>query len=427
MSADLRVLYLAPRSHHPGELSRYSFLEEEIRALADAGIEAYVLSAVEARDLDHGRVHVRALPADSMGERARTLGFLARHLGDVPLANLTSALQCYRSVRFEHFAANVIGREGISLIHSYFGWPGGFGGLLARAATGVPLVAGLRGSDVNTLPSLGYGSRLDPFFARAFQRLLRAADCTVYVSEFLRRQAVAIGAKAETGRVILKGVRLDLFSVDRDRDQARAAIGAGPQPLILAVAGLVPIKGLNDILDALAIVRASGREFSFVVCGEGPDRAALETQAKRLRLDTCSRFLGKVSRTDIRSYFAAADLLVHGSRIEASGNVLLEAMASGLPVVCTDAGGPAEYVRDGVTGFVVPVADPAAMAGRITRLLDDPDLRRECGHLARQHAEANFAYERMIGETLAVYRLLLGNEAQCLREIAVTNADASHA
>ena len=162
------------------------------------------------------------------------------------------------------------------------------------------------------------------------------------------------------------------------------------------------------MLDALALVKSSGRTFSFVVCGEGPEREALELRAQQLGLSPLCTFPGKIPRSEIATYFAAADLLVHGSIIEASGNVLLEAMASGLAIVCTDAGGPAEYVRDGETGFVVPVADPKAMAERIATLLDDSALRSRFGRAGRELAEARFSYDRMIDETMQVYQSLRG-------------------
>jgi glycosyltransferase involved in cell wall biosynthesis len=399
---------MPPAGRVASALSRYTFLDEEIRALAAAGIEVYVLSAADNADSDHGRIHVRSLPPDSLEERGRSLAFLLRHANRVGIANIVDVTRCYRSVRIERFAAHLIGREKIGLIHSYFGWPRGFGGQLAKAETQVPLVAGLRGSDVNTLSSLNYGFRLDPFFDRAFRRLLTTADATISVSEFVRQQALALGADPFTSRVILKGVRLDQFRRSRNRTEARAKVGAGPDPVILAVAGFLPIKGLNHVLDALALVRRSGRPFTFLLCGEGPQRTALEHQVRRLELSDCVKFCGRVSRSDIASYFAAADLLVHGSIIEASGNVLLEALASGVPVVCTDAGGPAEYVTDGVSGFVVPVADPVAMARRIGELIDDPPARDRLGRQAREQAERKFAYERMIAETLRVYESIIG-------------------
>jgi glycosyltransferase involved in cell wall biosynthesis len=411
MTSGLRVLYLAPPSPDAARLSRYSFLDEEIRAFAARGVHAYVLSRAEGAERDDACLHVRMLPSDSGAERRRTVTFLGRHLPRVPLRNMLDVPQCYRGLRVERFAAELIEREHIDLVHSYFAWPRGFGGQLAAAATDRPLVAGMRGSDVNTVPDLEYGARLDPFFDRAVRRLLATADRTIFVSDFLRRQGVGVGARPERTTVILKGVHLEQFSTAHDKAAARQAVGGGSDPLILAVAGLVRIKGLHHILEALAIVRTEGRRFSFGVCGEGPEREALEEQAKRLGLSDCVKFWGKVPRNHIAIHFAAADILVHGSIIEASGNVLLEAMASGLPIVCTDAGGPGEYVKHGRTGFVGPVADPAAMAEHLVRLLDDSALRHTMGAQGRALALQAYAYDRMIDETLQIYGSVVGTGA----------------
>lgn len=400
----LRVLYLAPPGRIPGQLSRYSFLDEEIRALADAGVEIYVLSSADPVDRDDGPVHIRAVPRESLLERARTVAFALRHIRRVPLANLFNARWCYLALREERLAAELVQREHISLIHSFFARPLGFGGAIAKAATGVPLVAGLRGVDVNAMPQLGYGAVLRPFFRRATGRLMRTADQLVCVSDFVRRDAMAIGAPANRTRVVFKGVRLDLFRPDADRQKARATLGVACGPVVLAVAGLIPIKGLDGVLEALALVRDDDVAFTFLICGEGPERPRLESLATRLGLMDRVRFAGRIGRREIATYFGAADLFVHGALIEASGNVLLEAMASGLPVVCTDAGGPAEYVRDGVAGFVVPVGDTRAMASRITHLLANPKVRQEMSTRARCHVEAHFGYERMIRDTLDVYR-----------------------
>jgi glycosyltransferase involved in cell wall biosynthesis len=407
MNPPLRVLYLAPPSERLGPLSRYSFLDEEIRAVASRDVDVYVISRIPGAGGDFDRVHIRALPADSPQERLRTLAFIARRLNVIPLANFADFQQAYRTMRVERFAAEIVEREGISLIHSYFAWPRGFGGLVAKAATGVPLIAGMRGSDLNTIPALSYGSRLDPSFDRAVRRLVRTADRMIFVSEFLRRQGLALGAVESRTRVILKGVRLDQF---RPGATPPGVSEANPKPDILTVAGLGPIKGINHILDALAQVRKAGHEFSFVVCGEGAERETLQQRAAALGLADVTDFPGKVPRTIIANYFASADILVHGSLIEASGNVLLEAMASGLPVVCTDAGGPAEYVPDGIAGFVVPVADPGAMATRIIELLQQPDLLTQFGRAARELAERKFSYDRMVDETLDVYRDVLSSQ-----------------
>jgi glycosyltransferase involved in cell wall biosynthesis len=406
MNPGVRVLSLVPISGDARKLSRYSFLDEELRALAEAGVDVFVFSSSPNGYSDVGRVHVRPLPSDSMSWRLRAARFYASHRNAVPLANLSDPLQVYRGVRTECAAADLVGAERIDIVHSYFGWPKGYGGQLVKAATGIPLVAGLRGADINVLPEHDYGARLDASFDRSMRRLLRVADRTVSVSDFIRRQATGLGARPQVADVILKGVRLDLFGNAR-RPEARVALDLRSTPLILAVAGLVPIKGIGDLLTAMSIVAGQGLAFRFVICGEGGERARLERQAASLGLSDRVTFTGRVARDVIGDYFAAADVFVHGALIEASGNVLLEAMAAGLPAVCTDAGGPAEYVAHGETGFVVPVADPPALADRVAWLLSHETERQQMGMRARRRAEARFGYDRMIDETLSLYRSLV--------------------
>ena len=408
MTPGIRVLSLVPASSDARKLSRYSFLDEELRALAAAGVEMFVFSGSPNGYTDHGRVHMRPLPSDSMSWRLRAARFYASHRHVVPVANLTDPLQVYRALRTECAAADLVRAERIHIVHSYFGWPKGYGGQLVKAATGIPLVAGLRGADINVLPEHDYGGRLDASFDRSMRRLLRAADRTVSVSDFVRRQAIGLGARPEAADVILKGVRLDLFR-NAGRSEARVALGLGPTPLVLAVAGLVPIKGLGDLLTAMSMVAAQGLAFRFVICGEGGERKQLERQAASLGLSDRVTFAGRVARDVIADYFAAADVFVHGALIEASGNVLLEAMGAGLPAVCTDAGGPAEYVAHGDTGFVVPVADPAALAERVAWLLRHETDRQQMGTRARARAESLFGYDRMIDDTINLYRSLLSS------------------
>ena len=375
-------LVLGPSKQASGSTFAYSFIDEEIRALADAGIEAFVLGQTDGCDEDRGRIHMRGIPRDTRSRRWEVGRFVLRHSSRIPVRNLSDIRQIYRAGRIECAAAEVIRREKVDLIHSYFGYPRGFGGLLARSATGKRLVAHLRGNDINTDRANQYGSRLNPSFDRAIRRLLRNADTTVFVSDFLRQQAARLGARPETGRVILQGVRVDLFRAGTNKAELRRQLGTGPGPLVLAVAGLIPIKGVDQILESLGRLRDM-HDFSLVVCGDGSQRHLLESTAIKLGIRDRTQFVGRLARTDIPKYFAAADLFVHASRIESAGYVLLEAMAAGLPVVCTDAGGPAEYVKNGVAGFLVPVADPVAMAEKILLLLQNVELREKFGRQAR--------------------------------------------
>ena len=117
-----------------------------------------------------------------------------------------------------------------------------------------------------------------------------------------------------------------------------------------------------------------------------------------------------MSQAELAACYAAADLLVLPSRLrsEAFGLVLLEAMAAGLPVISTELGTGTSFVNaDGETGLVVPPANPAALAGAISRLLANPEQRREMGQQARVRVAAEFSAEAMVESILDVYRQVL--------------------
>jgi glycosyltransferase involved in cell wall biosynthesis len=226
--------------------------------------------------------------------------------------------------------------------------------------------------------------------------MLRNADRTIHVSDYIRRQAIALGAPESRAVTVRKGVDCDRFDAPLTKEKR-------PRLSILTVGGLIKRKGIDTILEALALLTDT-HEFSFVVIGKGPELTRLKELSDRLRLSERTQFVGYVSRKEIPARFAACDIFVLASTWEASGNVLLEAMATGRPVVCTASGGPPEYVDDGVTGYVVPVGEPRPMAEKIRRLLDDANLRHEFGKRGWERARREFTYARMINETLRVYQ-----------------------
>jgi glycosyltransferase involved in cell wall biosynthesis len=410
----MKVLYLVPQPNRAGQLAAYSFLDEEIFGMAAAGVEPYVLSTTADRDFEDGPVKVRAVPpVASPADHAKNLGFLWRCRSAIPFANVTQLREFYRPIKVERFAADVIEAEGVDLIHSHFGWPAGFGGVLARTATARPLVASLRGTDILVDPGIAYGRRNDPHYDRTIRRLLAGADRTVYFSEFMRERGVSYGARPDRARVVEKGVDLSRFKPAADRRSVKRDLGLPDRPMILTVAGLVVRKGIHHALDALAGLRDT-HDFSFVVCGEGPERERLERQSEALGLRDRTYFMGKVDRRTIPAYFAACEVFVLASIVEAAGNVLFEAMASARPVVCTASGGPAEYVEDGRTGFLVPVGDARALAGRIRTLLDDAALQDRLGQEGRRRTLVRFDYQRMTRDILRVYDEVLsaGNGRQ---------------
>src|SRR5262245_36240031 len=145
----------------------------------------------------------------------------------------------------------------------------------------------------------------------------------------------------------------------------------------------------------------------------------VEMLAQRLRLDHQVIFTGE--RQDVPDILREIDIVVHPSLTEGLSNVILEAMAVGIPVVATSVGGNPELVEDGRTGFLIPAENAVEIANSIERLLDAPDMARAFGEQARQRVINEFAIERMLSKTEALYARLIeqrlastgGNRLHC--------------
>jgi glycosyltransferase involved in cell wall biosynthesis len=187
-----------------------------------------------------------------------------------------------------------------------------------------------------------------------------------------------------------------------------ASPAAGPReggpPRVLAVGRLVPKKGFATFVDALGRLTAA-REA--VVVGDGPERARLVAQARRHGVAVT--FTGALSPEAVALEMARADILVAPSVVAPGGdrdgipNVVLEAMAAGLPVVATTTSGLPEAVEDGVTGLLVPASDPDALAAALGRLLADPGLRRRLGEAGRQRVAQRFDLAANVARLRALF------------------------
>ncbi|HZR26769.1 MAG TPA: glycosyltransferase family 4 protein [Vicinamibacterales bacterium] len=378
----MRVLHLAPPRTRPDRITAHTFIDEEIDAIRRAGVECLTL------------------PDRIDASRAGAIAFAARHAVDVPLVTLRDVRETLHAVRIEYAAAQLIRDCRVDVVHSHFGWPAGFGGLLAASETGVPLVASIRGMDILTSPAIRYGLRLNPQYDAAVKTLLRRADRTLYATRYMRDRGIALGAPDDRAILIRKGVDLARFHPAEDRAAAQRALGING-PMVLAVGSLSPRKGLIRIVNALSTLQDLA--WTFVICGDGPERESLQQWATTLGIGDRVRFAGNVDRGTIGGYFGAADVFVHAALMEAAGNVILEALASGCPVVCTDSGGPAEYVVDGTTGFVVDGDDDGALGNRLRLVLGCASLRARLSRCAREFAEQHLAYARMIRDYITTY------------------------
>jgi glycosyltransferase involved in cell wall biosynthesis len=183
-----------------------------------------------------------------------------------------------------------------------------------------------------------------------------------------------------------RGVDAGMFRPDRPgRRRVREALGIGDDVVVIGhVSRIAAEKNVGFLGEALGEVGAARPDrVRLLIVGDGPARPELEE-----RLGAGAHFVGYRSGEDLADHYAACDLFAFASRTETFGNVVLEAMASGLPVVAVASGGPAETVRDGACGLLVgPDESARGMVERLLRLVDDDTLRRRMGSEAREHAE----------------------------------------
>ncbi|MGH6718889.1 MAG: glycosyltransferase, partial [Alphaproteobacteria bacterium] len=176
-------------------------------------------------------------------------------------------------------------------------------------------------------------------------------------------------------------------------------------PVVVNVGALVNHKGQKFLVEAMAQVRRQIPDAQLVVFGEGDLREPLARQIRELGLDKHVLLAG--FRDDVLALTRSADLFVMSSITEGLGSAVLDAMALGLPVVGTQAGGIPEAVDDGLTGLLVPPGRADALAEAMMRLLRDPDGRRRMGEAGSARVEAEFGVERLVEGTLAAYRRAL--------------------
>lgn len=178
--------------------------------------------------------------------------------------------------------------------------------------------------------------------------------------------------------------------------------------IVLTVGRLEPQKGIDLLLEAIKAVTTQVPDVVFVIIGDGPDRTTLQRRAAELQIDRSVRFLGR--RHDVPRWYKRATALVLPSRWEGMPNVVLEAMASGTPVIATRVEGIAELLEDEVSGLVVPVNDAAALSRAIVRLLRESDTRARLANTAQTFLEKHFTTNAMVSRYAELYRKLLRGE-----------------
>jgi glycosyltransferase involved in cell wall biosynthesis len=251
------------------------------------------------------------------------------------------------------------------------------------------------GSGVGTLMAMRAHVRMDKYCARN-------ADHLICITEVIAGETVrAYGVPRERMTVVHNGVDLPAFQEAASRrDATRERLGL--EGLTILYAGrLVPHKGVGHLVQA-----AAGLEAELLVVGDGSQRAELETKARDLGVK--ATFTGFIDHGLVPDHYAAADIVCYPSLYEPLGNVVLEAMAAGRPIVATDAGGMGEVYEPG-TGALVQPGDVPAIHGALERLVEDEKARKEAGRKGLETAP-RYGWDRVARTTAEVCEKVLSDK-----------------
>jgi len=308
----------------------------------------------------------------------RALGLGEPHLFPIrgSLARPNTAVQVARIAR-------LIERRGVRIVHGT-DFVTNFLGLLAARLSGARVVVS-RVDLGHQRPGFG------PLRRRVEKLVSARADVVCANAGAVARLCVSEeGCSPERVVVVRNGIDLRRFDELASRPIDGPFPGGGP--VVSVVANLWPVKDHRTLIEAAALVRRRRPDVRFALVGDGPERKHLERRLGELGLRDAVHLLG--TRYDVPAILARSDAFCLPSRAEGLSNAIMEAMAAALPVVATDAGGNAELVHDGSTGFVVPVGDATSMAERLVEVLSDPGRAREMGRRGRAAADRELSLER---------------------------------
>jgi len=275
-------------------------------------------------------------------------------------------------------------REKFDLIDAHLAYPDGYAAVLLGRKLKIPVIITLRGHDIFELPK-------HPVRIRQVIWALKRADKVFSVCQALKDGAVKLGIPAEKISVHPNGVFPDLF-YPQDRDEARRRLGLpSDKKIILSIGHLVVRKGFHHIIDALATLKSSGKKDVFlVIVGdpgiEGNLKTKLNEQIQRLGLTKQVLLAGAKPYKELYLWYNAADIFCLASSKEGWANVLLEALACGIPVVATSFWGNKEVIQSDSLGILVDSQNPVKLSQALDKALRKKWDRKAIVDYARQNS-----------------------------------------
>lgn len=304
------------------------------------------------------------------------------------------ALQAFLAIR------RFLTDEGVRIVHTFHETSDLWAGMIAKTRRSTLLVSSRR--DMGFLRSAKHDL--------VYRLMNPAFDLVLTVSEQVRKTCIHRDHISPDKIVTLyNGLEVQNIANGHGSDAFRGQIGVdSASRLVVTVGNIRPVKGIDVLIEAAAMVVRQQRQTTFVVVGRKSDPdyfRRLQERAKSLGIEQNLRFVGESEK--VLSLLPQCDLFFLPSRSEGFSNALIEAMACGLPCVATNVGGNAEAIEEGRSGYLVKSEDASAAADRILRLLANPDAAKVMGAVGRSIVEAKFTSDVMTQQLVGHYERLL--------------------
>jgi glycosyltransferase involved in cell wall biosynthesis len=380
-NAGLHVLTLTGFYPSEGDDADGCFVAEPLRWLSKHDIRSTVFAV---RPFYRTRNH-----AGTSSAHARWLRYLALpgKFG-LPTAGAFVFARAVGQIRDLHT------RHPIDLIHAHSALPCGHAAMLLNKELGIPYVVSVHGLDVfSTTQSSG---KTGKWCRRISQHVYGSSRRVICVSEHVREQVLeGMGQTCRTS-VVYNGVDEEMFSP--------AASDVEHAPLILSVGTLIPIKGHEILVRAVAALAQDFPDLRLEIIGEGPERSRLQTLARELRVADRTAFLGRQPRKEVAAAMRRCTIFVLPSSYEALGCVYLEAMSSGKPAIGCRGQGIAEIIQHGFNGFLVGADNEKELTLAMAMLLRDAPRRNNLGRAARDTILDRFTLAHQAENLVRIYR-----------------------
>ncbi len=299
----------------------------------------------------------------------------------------------------------------IDIICPFWAIPQGLIGIIVKRIFNRPLIVG-------TFPvEIALTQSKYRFMIPALQLVFQIADIIIPNSNFTKKEIERMGVDRDKLKMVYPGVDPNKFNPNLDGTFIRDEYNCSGDPILLTVCRLVERKGIRYLIDALPSIKKEFPKVQLVIVGDGPEINSLIAQAKRLGVMNSTKFCRTVPDTELPYFYSIADIFILPAIIDSKGDteglgvVMLEAMATEVPVVASRVGGIPEALNYGNVGILIEQKNPKQIAETVISILNDNELRKSLGKKGRDWVMQNFSWDHLAKQIAKIFKQSLNRKS----------------